>query len=128
MALLAPVSWGELIDKIAILEIKSARIADAAKRANVARELRALGAVRDRALPKPPKELAALARDLKAVNERLWDVEDEIRACEKRQDFSARFVALARSVYAENDRRAALKRRISELLGSALIEEKSYGG
>ena len=94
----------------------------------MARELRALGAVRDRALPKPPRELAPLARELKAVNEKLWDAEDAIRACERRGDFSARFVALARSVYTENDRRAALKRRISELLGSPLIEEKSYGG
>lgn len=128
MALLAPVSWGELIDKIAILEIKSERIADPAKRANVMRELTALAAVRDAALPKPPAGLAEIVRDLKAVNEKLWAIEDDIRECEKRRDFSAAFIELARSVYAANDRRAALKRRINDLLGSELVEEKSYKG
>jgi hypothetical protein len=128
MALLAPVSWGELIDKIAILEIKVARITDPAKRANVARELKALEAARDAALAKPPSGLAEIVRELKAVNEKLWAVEDDIRECEKRRDFSARFVELARSVYVTNDRRADLKRRINELLGSELVEEKSYKG
>lgn len=128
MALLAPVSWGELIDKITILEIKSARIADPAKRANVTRELTALTKVRDAALPKPPTGLAEIAHELKAVNEKLWVIEDDIRECEKRRDFSAPFVALARSVYITNDKRAALKRQINDLLGSDLMEEKSYKG
>ena len=128
MALLAPVSWGELIDKIAILEIKAARFTDPAKRANVARELKALEAARDAALAQPPSGLAEIVRELKAVNEKLWAVEDDIRECEKRRDFSARFVELARSVYVTNDRRADLKRRINDLLGSELVEEKSYKG
>ena len=128
MALLAPVSWGELIDKITILEIKSARIADAVKRANVTRELAALTSVRDAALPKLPAGLMEIVGELKAVNEKLWAIEDDIRECEQRRDFSAAFVELARSVYVTNDRRAALKRRINDLLGSDLIEEKSYKG
>ncbi len=128
MALLAPVSWGELIDKIAILEIKAARFTDPAKRANVAREIKALEAARDAALAQPPSGLAEIVRELKAVNEKLWAVEDDIRECEKRRDFSARFVELARSVYVTNDRRADLKRRINDLLGSELVEEKSYKG
>jgi hypothetical protein len=128
MALLAPVSWGELIDKITILEIKSSRIADAGKRANVARELAALTEARDLALPAPPPGLNSAVGELRAVNETLWRIEDEIRECEKRGDFSATFVALARSIYATNDRRAAIKRRINAMLGSDLVEEKSYKG
>ncbi|MCC7048136.1 MAG: hypothetical protein IT562_15595 [Alphaproteobacteria bacterium] len=127
MTPLAPVSWGELIDKITILEIKARRIADPAKRANVARELQALVAVRDAGGALPPA-VAPLAAELGAVNDALWEIEDAIRGCEAAGDFSARFVALARKVYTTNDRRAALKRRINELLGSELVEEKSYRG
>ena len=82
-------------------------------------------AARDRAVP-GSAELARLATELKAVNEARWQIEDEIRLCERDEDFGPRFVALARSVYRTNDRRAALKRQINELLGSKLIEEKSY--
>jgi hypothetical protein len=116
---------GELIDKITILEIKSERITDAAKRHHVGTELALLVAARDRAVPSSA-ELARLATELKALNEARWQVEDEIRLCERDEDFGPRFVALARSVYRTNDRRAALKRQINELLGSKLIEEKSY--
>ena len=116
---------GELIDKITILEIKSERITDAAKRHHVGTELALLVAARDRAVP-GSAELARLATELKAVNEARWQIEDEIRLCERDEDFGPRFVALARSVYRTNDRRAALKRQINELLGSKLIEEKSY--
>jgi len=127
MSLLAPVSWGELIDKITILEIKAARIADPAKLANVRRELQALTAVRDgQAVDLAP--VAPLAAELRQVNTALWDIEDKIRECEALGDFSAAFVALARSVYQTNDRRAELKRRINTLLGSELVEEKSYRG
>ena len=127
MTPVVPVSWGELIDKITILEIKAARISDPARRANVVRELEALTEARDRggALPASVEEPTC---DLRAVNEWLWDIEDEIRECEKHGDFGPRFVELARSVYKTNDRRAALKRRINDLLGSALVEEKSYKG
>jgi hypothetical protein len=120
-----PISAGELIDKLAILEIKVERIADPKSRANVERELDALTRVRDRAV-RPTAALGALAADLKAVNAELWQIEDELRDCERRGDFGAGFIALARAVYRTNDRRAALKREINMLLGSALVEEKSY--
>ncbi len=123
--LLVEVAPGELIDKITILEIKARRIADAAKLANVRAELEALTAARDRSLPRSA-ELDRLGEELRAVNEVLWDVEDQVRACEREQDFGERFVELARSVYHNNDRRAALKRQVNELLGSRLVEEKSY--
>ncbi|RKQ68258.1 DUF6165 family protein [Oceanibaculum indicum] len=129
MAIQVPVSWGELIDKIAILEIKSERIADAAKLANVRTELTALADVRDANLPSESKvldDLATLTADIKKVNEALWEIEDDIRDCERDKDFGEHFVELARSVYKTNDRRAALKRDINMLLGSALVEEKSY--
>jgi hypothetical protein len=126
MPLLAPISVGELYDKIAILEIKAELIADPAQRANVRRELVLLDAVRDRDIA-PSPELATLIGELKAVNRRLWDIEDQIRAIERHGRFDAHFVELARSVYRENDYRAALKRRINELTGSEIVEEKSYG-
>jgi Tfp pilus assembly protein PilF len=116
---------GELIDKITILEIKSQRISDAAKRHHVGTELALLVAARERAVP-GSAELARLARELTAVNQALWEIEDQIRLCERDEDFGPRFIALARAVYQTNDRRAALKRQINEQLGSRLIEEKSY--
>ena len=125
-AILVPVSVGELLDKIAILRIKAARISDPAKLANVARELAALEEVA-RAVP-PSPALAAVEADLRAVNESLWAIEDDIRALDARGDFGPAFVALAQAVYRTNDRRAALKREASRLTGSALIEEKSYAG
>ncbi|MDW8479782.1 MAG: DUF6165 family protein [Xanthomonadales bacterium] len=123
--LLVPVSVGELLDKIAILEIKSERIADPAKRANVLRELTALREVWERS-PLAGLDLGSLRAELKAVNERLWDIEDAIRDKEREQCFDAEFVALARSVYLENDERARIKREINLRSGSALVEEKSY--
>ncbi len=119
------VAPGELLDKLTILEIKAERITEAAKLRNVRTELAELAAVRREALPDSP-ELAELIGSLKEVNGRLWDIEDAIRRCEQEQDFGPRFVELARSVYRENDCRAALKRQINELLNSRLIEEKSY--
>jgi hypothetical protein len=125
MSVLIPVSWGELIDKFTILEIKVERIQDPIKVANVKRELTALLPLRDKAL----QELSELLRyqaDLKAVNETLWEVEDELRAWERRKEFGPRFIELARAVYHENDRRASLKHQINQLLESGLVEEKSY--
>ena len=119
------ISAGELIDKITILEIKDGRFEDPAKLANVRRELESLVAARDAALS-PSPELTDLTARLKAVNERLWQIEDDIRDCERAKEFEARFVELARAVYMNNDERAALKRRINELLGSRIVEEKSY--
>ncbi len=125
MSVLVPVSWGEVIDKITILEIKAERLADAAKLANVNTELGELAAVREREFP-GHAGLAALAAELKAINEKLWVVEDDIRDCERAKDFGAKFIGLARAVYVTNDERARVKRRINDLLGSALVEEKSY--
>jgi hypothetical protein len=127
MSLLAPISVGELYDKIAILEIKAAQLSDPAQRTNVLRELAALTGLRDREIT-PSPELESLFGELKAVNRRLWDIEDEIRGHERDGRFDGRFIELARSIYRENDRRAALKRRINELTGSEIVEEKSYGG
>jgi hypothetical protein len=122
---LVPVTIGALVDKITILEIKAERITEPAKLRNIQRELAALLAVWKRC--RAPA-LDELSRELRKTNEVLWTIEDEIRACENRQDFGPRFIELARAGYCNNDRRAALKRRINELLGSAIIEEKSYRG
>ena len=121
----APVSYGELLDKIAILQIKSERMSDPAKIANVRRELDALDAGWS-AHPASQQDISGLRAQLKTVNERLWVIEDDIRICEKRHDFGAEFIRLARAVYFENDERARIKREINLALGSALVEEKSY--
>jgi chaperonin cofactor prefoldin len=120
----APVSWGELIDKITILEIKAERLTAPAALANVQRELDALRAVEAQLAPDP--ELAGLKAQLVEVNGALWDIEDHIRDQEAAKDFGPRFVELARSVYVTNDRRAALKREINRVTDSELVEEKSY--
>jgi hypothetical protein len=123
--LLIPISPGELIDKITILQIKRERFTDAAKLANVQHELDVLTQTSTGSLPASP-ELSKLSAALKKTNEALWAVEDDIRLCDKSGDFGALFVELARSVYRHNDVRCALKRQINELLGSELIEEKGY--
>jgi hypothetical protein len=123
--ILAPISPGELLDKLTILRIKAERIREPAKRANVERERALLETAWREARPAGcdvQEEEAALAR----VNAALWEVEDALRACEAAQRFDAEFIALARSVYRHNDERAALKRRVNEKLGSPLLEEKSY--
>ncbi|MDP7653005.1 MAG: DUF6165 family protein [Rhodospirillales bacterium] len=119
------VSVGELIDKITILEIKAERLGDPAQLNNVRNELEILLAARDAALP-PSTELTELSLSLKRINEQLWGIEDDIRDRERAKDFGERFIELARSVYVCNDERATLKRRINELLGSRIVEEKSY--
>lgn len=123
--LLAPVSVGELIDKIVILEIKVARIAEPEKVVHVAKELSLLNQIDFGAL-KHRREIAALKDELKQVNEALWDIEDRIRAYERIGDFGHAFVELARAIYKTNDRRAALKRSINEISGSALVEMKAH--
>jgi hypothetical protein len=120
-----PVSFGEVIDKITILEIKTERMTDPAKIANVRRELVALeGAWRESTAS--ATDIDGLRAQLKVVNERLWEIEDDIRDKEHAQSFDAGFVSLARSVYIQNDERARLKREINSALGSSLVEEKSY--
>jgi hypothetical protein len=120
-----PVSYGELIDKITILEIKSRRIADTAKLANVRNELDLLNATwaNDAAAQ---TDIADERARLLAVNELLWDIEDKIRLKERAQAFDQEFIELARAVYFRNDERAAFKREINLKLGSQLVEEKSY--
>lgn len=119
-----PVSWGELLDKISILTIKQRRIADAIALAHVSVENTLLREVAAPALARA--EVAERFAELTAVNEALWTVEDAIRAEDAAGRFGPEFVRLARAVYVENDRRAAIKRTINDLLGSELVEEKSY--
>ncbi len=125
MLVQVPVSWGEMLDKITILEIKSEQIKDAGKLMNIRRELEELCRTRDELIVMPD-EVKAMVAELKHINQKLWVVEDDLRDCERKKDFGARFVELARAVYYTNDERAAVKREINDALGSALVEEKSY--
>jgi hypothetical protein len=124
-ALTVPVSFGEAADKITILSIKSERMRDPAQLENVRRELALLQA-NFFATVERNAAFDALFATLKSINETLWRIEDDIRDHEARGDFGATFVTLARSVYRTNDERARAKRAIDTLLGSELLEEKSY--
>jgi hypothetical protein len=119
------VSWGELIDKITILEIREERIRSKSAVANVHNELVALMSIARDALGKG-RELVSLKKRLKSVNEALWEIEDKIRAKEATKSFDEEFVKLARSVYMNNDKRGELKRQINVLLKSKFVEEKQY--
>jgi hypothetical protein len=123
--LMVPVSPGELLDKITILRIKSARLSDQTKLANVRYELTLLEQTWRRSLPNDPA-VAADEAELQRVNAQLWDIEDQIREHEAQQRFDGAFVELARSVYIRNDERAAIKQRINRKLNSVIVEEKSY--
>ena len=125
MLLSIPVSVGEVMDKITILEIKAERINDSEKYVNVKRELTSLKPLVDTKLLCAP-EITALVAKLKTINETLWDIEDNIRERELAKDFGDSFIALARAVYITNDQRAEVKRQINLATGSTLIEEKSY--
>jgi hypothetical protein len=116
---------GEFLDRLTILEIKAERIRDAAKLANVKRELDLLRATWAES-PLSKRDVARLIAELKAVNQTLWEIEDRIRHKEAERVFDADFVELARSVYRTNDRRAAIKRELNLALGSEILEEKSY--
>ncbi len=120
-----PVSAGELIDKITILEIKAEHFRDAEKLGRVREELEMLRTVWKETI-EPSPQLTEIAGRLESINRKLWRIEDALRLCEGEKDFGPRFVALARSVYRNNDRRCALKRRIDELVGSPLVEEECY--
>lgn len=125
MALKVDISVGEFLDKMTILEIKSERIQDSTKLQNVERELDLLRKTwTDSAFGET--DIGANLSELKSVNEMLWDIEDQIRRKESAQSFDDEFVRLARSVYQTNDRRAAIKRELNRILGSDLVEEKSY--
>ena len=119
------VSWGELIDRITILEIKERRLTSPDAVANVRKELAALARVLGTLAP-VPAGLEALKRELKALNGALWDIENRTRAKEAAKLFDAEFIELTRSVYLNNDKRAGIKRQINELLNSGLVEEKQY--
>ncbi len=123
--ILVPISPGELLDKITILRIKTARILDAAKLANVRLELDLLEKTW-RGAPFAATDVSREEHALQEVNERLWDIEDRIRDKEAHQTFDREFIELARAVYHANDDRAAIKKRINLTLGSRLVEEKSY--
>lgn len=125
MPLHTPISVGEFLDKLSILEIKSERITDSAKLTNIRNELALLRGVWTQS-SFAQADIADEYRTLRAVNEQLWDIEDRIRLKEAAKTFDQEFIDLARSVYILNDRRAASKRRLNKTLGSELIEEKSY--
>lgn len=120
-----PVSWGEVFDKLTILQIKTDKLLNAAQQANVARERQEIEKVIGD-MASFPAQLPVLVQALKEINTILWDVEDGKRHCERHQIFGQEFVELARKVYFGNDQRAAIKRQINQLLGSTLVEEKSY--
>lgn len=125
--ILTPVSIGELIDKITILQIKAERIDDAAKLANVRNELSGLLPLMQQQLARAP-ELEQLRAGLKEINERMWVIQDRLRELEAAQTFDDEFIQLARGVYQTNGQRVAVKNRINQLAGSALVEEKQYQG
>ncbi|QEY16090.1 hypothetical protein D0C16_08900 [Cellvibrio sp. KY-GH-1] len=127
MLIQAPISLGELIDKITILEIKAVHIGDEAKLKNVTHELTILDNKVNELLDAAGQaKLAPLKKSLKDINQELWVIEDDIRDCERDKDFSDKFIQLARAVYFTNDKRAAVKKDINLAFGSELIEEKSY--
>jgi Family of unknown function (DUF6165) len=123
----APIAIGELIDKIAILEIKAERISDQQKLRNVATELTMLRALKTNA-GLDTAEMEPYAKELRSINATLWEIEDALRELEAQHDFGPHFVKLARSVYQTNDRRADVKLRINKAFGSEIVEEKSYKG
>jgi len=120
-----PVSPGEVLDKITILEIKSERISDAGKLSNVKRELELLQASWQQSVPEDDT-VRRLHDELKTINEALWEIEDDIRDKERAREFDQVFIDLARSVYVTNDQRANAKKELNIYLGSEIVEEKSY--
>jgi hypothetical protein len=127
MLIQAPISLGELIDKITILEIKVVNIGDPVKFKNVSHELAILDAKVNQLLDAAGQaKLSPLKKSLKDINQELWIIEDDIRDCEYAKDFSDKFIQLARAVYVTNDKRAKVKKDINLAFGSELIEEKSY--
>ena len=125
--ILTPVSIGELIDKITILQIKAERITDATKLANVRTELDGLLPLYAQQLALRP-QLEALTQQLKDINERMWDIQDALRDKEAAQVFDDAFITLARGVYGTNGERIVVKNQINQVAGSALVEEKQYQG
>ena len=123
--ILIPMSPGEILDKITILQIKAERISDPAKVANVQTELDMLNKVWNEAVD-VDAEITALTTELKSINEALWEIEDDIRDEERGKRFGERFIELARAVYVTNDERANAKKKVNLHLNSNIVEEKSY--
>ena len=120
-----PISWGELFDKITILQIKLENLTSKNALANVEQELKKLQSILTQNGPKTMETLQ-LEGELRQINQQLWGIEDKIRDKERINSFDDEFIQLARSVYITNDERSRIKRKINELLGSELVEEKSY--
>ena len=125
MLIHTPVSVGEVIDKLTILQIKSERIDDSDKLVNICKEQTLLAEILEKDALRSD-ELAELTNQLKKINEQLWEVEDRLRELERQQDFGQAFITDARAVYFTNDKRSRIKRKINELVGSDIVEEKSY--
>ena len=123
--ILIPISPGELLDKITILQIKSERISDAIKVANVRTELAMLEQVWSDTV-EDDEQIRALSSELKSINEALWEIEDDVRDEERNKRFGDRFIELARAVYVTNDERANAKKKVNLHLNSSIVEEKSY--
>ena len=120
-----PTSPGELLDKITILEIKMEQISDAEKLKHIEYELEQLTQIWNEHFSNN-EDLDLLKKELRETNTNMWDIEDNIRIKESKKEFDNDFIELARSVYYQNDKRANTKKKINELLGSLLMEEKSY--
>jgi len=125
MSVSVEISYGELIDRITILEIKARRLVDPERRRHVSAELAQLEKHLREALPEGAR-LTALKQELEAVNARLWEIENRIRAKERSRTFDREFIELARSVYLQNDLRASIKQRINEEFESGIVEQKEY--
>ncbi|MBF0224910.1 MAG: hypothetical protein HQK76_05590 [Desulfobacterales bacterium] len=125
MKIKVDIAPAELLDKITILEIKKEKITDSAKLKNIQTELNIIIETKKKYIPES-NELSIIYEDLKCINRLLWDIEDNIRDCEREKNFGEKFISLARSVYITNDKRAEIKRKINNLLGSEIIEEKAY--
>jgi hypothetical protein len=124
--LLAPISWSNLIDRISILTLKLEHTREASRAANVARELDVLSTIRDRCMP-VNANIDTLVEELASANRQLWESEDAIRMHEARRDYGPGFVAVARAIYQQNDRRSRIKAKIDHALDSELVEIKIYG-
>ena len=120
-----PISWGELLDKITILQIKNENLTSESALENVEREFKQLGSILTKNFP-TNADVQQFEEELRHINQKLWDIEDKIREKEKHKSFDDEFIQLARSVYITNDERSRIKRRINETFGSELVEEKSY--
>jgi len=120
-----PISWGELFDKITILQIKNENLTSESALENVEREFKQLGSILTKNFP-TNADVQQFEEELRHINQKLWDIEDKIREKEKHKSFDDEFIQLARSVYITNDERSRIKRRINETFGSELVEEKSY--